>query len=356
MTIWVVGAGAIGCMVGARLAQYEDVVLVDGWKEHVDAINADGLRVDYHDETVTVRSRAVEFDALDAVEETPDIVLLSVKSTDTEGVLRKIVHRLGPESAVVSVQNGMNEEAIAGVVGAERTIGAMVTGDSAIIAPGHAAARMAKRRLVIGELDGRDTPRIRALAERLSQSLPTTWTDNIMGQLWTKLVRNCMFNALGALTGLEANRIAGHPVARSVAFALAREAIRVALAEGMTLDPVLLGSDVAGFLAEPGSEAAERAAQEFERLFTALPSVKSSMLQDVLRGRRTEVDHLNGFVVAKGRTSAVSTAVNERVVALVHQVENGSLERGVDVLGGPLVEDEGLLGERAILDRLPAAG
>jgi 2-dehydropantoate 2-reductase len=335
VAIWVVGAGAIGCMVGARLAVTEDVVFIDGWEEQVNAINAGGLRVDYPDGTVVARSRAFLLADVGSVPEPPDVVLLSVKSNQTEATIRRLAGLLPMDACVVSVQNGMNEETIAAAVGAGRTIGAMITGDSSLAAPGHAVTRMAKRRLMIGELDGSSTSRIRGLASRLSASLPTQWTDNITGQLWSKLVRNSMLNALGAVTGLETDVIARQPAARAVALGLGRECVLVAAALGIALDPALLEGPVAGYLAAQGSALATELDQMFEARYGSLPGVRSSMLQDVMKGRATEVDYLNGYIVRKGAETMVATPLNEAVSELVHDIEIGRRTPGPQSLLEP---------------------
>jgi 2-dehydropantoate 2-reductase len=108
VAIWVAGAGAIGCMVGARLALAEEVVFVDGWPAQVDAINADGLRVDYHDGTVVAPARAFLLANIDSIPVDPDLILLCVKSNQTEATTAQLACRLPAGGCVVSVQNGMN--------------------------------------------------------------------------------------------------------------------------------------------------------------------------------------------------------------------------------------------------------
>ena len=321
MSYWVVGAGAIGCVLGAKLADRSRVVLVDSWRDHVDAIRSKGLTVDYPEQTVHVNLPAFHFSEMGSIPESAQVILLAVKSNQTEATVKLLEPYLSDKAMVVSIQNCINEEAIASMVGAGRTIGAMVRFDGTLHGPGHASSTQRARRLVLGELDGSISERLRVLADELSSAVSTETTSNIWGQLWTKMVRNSELNAVAALTGFLTDEIARDPLVRRVALSLGMETVRVALKLGMELDPAELYGAPESYLQPLGSAAMEPIEREFLERGTRGPGVKASMLQDVEKGRPTEIDYMNGYVVDKGRQVGVSTPVNEAVVRLVKEAE-----------------------------------
>jgi 2-dehydropantoate 2-reductase len=197
MKVTVYGAGAIGGTTGAALARAgHDVLLVDSYLPHVEAINAHGLTVERDGQATTTRVRAVA--PADLGRDLP-LVLLAVKSHHTAEALEHITPRLAPSGIIVSLQNGLSEEQIAQAIGAERTVGCLVNwaadwiGPGRILHGGHGA-------FVLGELDGRLTERVRELAGLLSAFVETPVTDNIWGYKWAKLIYGALLFAAGAKT------------------------------------------------------------------------------------------------------------------------------------------------------------
>ena len=185
MPITVYGAGAIGGITGATLARAgHEVLLVDSATPHVDAINAAGLTVERDGQVTTTPMRAVTPAGLGG---DLDLVLLAVKSQHTGDALHELVPRLAPRGAIVSLQNGLSEEAIAHAVGPERTVGCLVNWAADWVAPGR-ILHGGHGAFVLGELDGRITPRVRELAAMLGAVEATRVTDNILGYKWSKLV------------------------------------------------------------------------------------------------------------------------------------------------------------------------
>jgi 2-dehydropantoate 2-reductase len=185
MTITIYGAGAIGGITGARLAQAgHDILLVDKAQDHVDAMNARGLTIDSREGAVTIPVRAITPGALGSGLE---LVLLAVKSQDTPAALEILTSRLAPDGAIVSLQNGLNEELIASAVGAGRTVGCLVNWAADWQAPGR-ILHGGEGALVLGELDGRRSERVQGLAKLLDVVSPTRVSDNILGYTWAKHV------------------------------------------------------------------------------------------------------------------------------------------------------------------------
>jgi 2-dehydropantoate 2-reductase len=332
-TIWVVGAGAVGSVTAARLRSDPPCRLIDAWAEHVAAIRADGLRLDYADATLCVSSfPAYHLDEIERIQERPDVILLAVKSNSTVATVNGLLPFMTDTTVVVSLQNGVNEETISDLAGPERTIGAAVSYGGELVAPGRirtpSAFNGVRPRLVIGELDGVVTPRLRRLADRLGSSVPVEVTDNIWGRLWSKLIVNVQVNALCALTGLTTDEIAADPSLRGMSLTMASEAIGVASELGLTLDPALVWGDPDMPLDTPDAASKQAVEQTFMNRWTA--PTKPSMLQDVEKGRPTEIDALNGYVVAKAHQTQVTAPANEAVVRLVKELETSAQRTGRD--------------------------
>jgi 2-dehydropantoate 2-reductase len=324
MAYWVVGAGGIGCAIGARLAQHHPLVFVDSWRENVEAMRQSGLTVDYPDGPIHVEPvNAWHLSELASIGEPPEVVLLAVKSYQTADIVTALLPYLTESSPVVSLQNCINEDTIASIAGPNRTIGAMVRFDGAMKGPGHGSATRKERRLVIGELDGRITTRLEEIGAVLSQSVHTDLSDNIWRELWSKLVRNTEVNAISVIGGLGMGQIVTDPTARRLAIALGMETVKVALKLGIELDPTELDGPPEAYLEPFGSPAVDGLEDHFRKMFEAYPQVKTSMLQDVEKGRPTEIDYMNGHVVKKGGELGIPTPLSAEMVRLVKDVEHG---------------------------------
>ena len=325
ITYWIVGAGGIGCAIAGRLAPHQRIVIVDSWREHVDAMRASGLTVDYPDGSVHVEPvEAWHLTEMSSIGEPPEVVLLAVKSYQTAEVVTALEPYLTESSPIVSLQNCINEDTIASIAGPDRTIGAMVRFDGALKGPGHSSATRKERRLVIGELSGQITPRLREIAATLSHGVQTDLSDNIWRELWSKLVRNTSVNAVAVVTGMGMGEIVVDPIVRRLSLALGMETVSVALALGIELDPAELDGPVAAYLSPLGSPETDALEEHFRAMFEPYPEVKASMLQDVEKGRPTEIDYMNGYVVKKGSELGIPTPLNAEMVRLVKQVEAGA--------------------------------
>jgi 2-dehydropantoate 2-reductase len=191
-------------VIAGRLRADPPCRLIDAWPDHVEAIRSGGLEVEYADETVRVALPAYHATELDEIGERPDIVLLAVKSNFTAESVERLLPHLADESIVVSLQNGINEDAISSLIGRRRTIGAAVAFGGELLGPGR--ARVGGDGLTVGELDGSLTPRVKSLAALLQPCARVAATENIWGYLWTKLVINTQLNAICAVTGYEPTR------------------------------------------------------------------------------------------------------------------------------------------------------
>jgi 2-dehydropantoate 2-reductase len=336
--ILVVGAGAIGGYTGGNLAHNGfDVTLVDPWPEHVEAIRRDGLALEgiTPEEFVLARPRTLHLTEVQHLgKERPiDIAFISMKSYDTEWATTMIRQYLAPSGYVVSLQNCINEERIAGVVGWGKTVGVIAALLSAELyvpgkirrtgarnPPGHEVYR-------VGEVHGRMTKRIEELGALIRTVDSCKVTDNLWGERWSKLCVNGMHNGVSAASGLSGNDMRQDDKIRRVIVKLGGEAVRIGQAQGYRLE------EIAGQDAETLARAAEgdRAAlDQVESLMLALRNTQQrsaqqrpSMGQDMMKGRRTEIDFINGVIVAKGRETGLPAPTHEKLIAAVKRVELG---------------------------------
>ncbi len=338
--IAMIGAGAVGGYVGSGLAAAgHDVTLIDPWPQHVAAIRAGGMALSG---MTPAESRVVPVPTLHLTEVQAiakgrpiDIAFVAVKSYDTEWAALMIAPYLAPSGVVVSLQNCINEERIAGLVGWGRTMGTVVTGGLALdlYEPGHIRRTMARRPgqtcLYVGEPSGRITPRARAIAALLGDVDEAHATDDLWGERWTKLCVNGMRNGVSAATGMGGNERDSHDAVRRVCIRLGAESVRVGRALGFrvgkvgALDPDTLDRADAGDAA---------AMAEIERLLLAGTAgtarsdlQRPSMAQDMAKGRRTEITLMNGFIAERGAGAGVPAPTHARLTEVVLQVERGLL-------------------------------
>ena len=326
ITIW--GAGAIGGTIGAHLVRAgREVTFVDVVAEHVERMRVAGLRVTGPIADFTVPVRAALPDELDGIAGT---VLLCVKAMHTAEATRAIEARLAVDGAVVSVQNGLNETTIASIIGAARTVGCFVNFGADYLDPGviHYGGRGA---VVVGEIDGRLTDRIRSIHGmfRLFDERAVL-TSNIWGFLWSKLAYASMLFA----TALSEQSIADaldRPDHRVTYIELAREVIRVAEARGVRLEP-FDGFDPSAFRDDAGGEAANASLDTLVAHNRRSAKTHSGIWRDLaIRHRRTEVDAQLGPIVETGRELGIATPLNARLIGLIHEVEDGRPQAAANV-------------------------
>nr|WP_256737623.1 2-dehydropantoate 2-reductase [Pseudomonas sp. dw_358] len=297
------GAGALGCVIGAALSEAgHETWLLNRSAAHVDAMRRDGLWV--HDEggeraiTVRASTSAAEIGAV-------DLVVVLVKSFHTEAAIAGAMALLGPDTTVLSLQNGLgHEDILAQAVGRERVLAGKTYVGGVLLAPGTVRSGVVGKHTYIGELDGSVSHRVLAIAEAFnSAGLATTVSENIVGTLWDKLLVNVATGALTGITRLTYGQLYSEPLLKATSLAAVAEAIAVATAAGVRLG-----------LSEP--ETAWKLASE------GLPaSFKTSMLQSLEKGSITEIDFINGSVVRWGQRHGVPTPVNATLHACMKGVE-----------------------------------
>ena len=307
MKIVVLGAGALGCAIGGVLTEGgHEVWLINRGQVHVDAMNRDGLRMrDAGAERVVRVHAATSCTGVEMSSGPIDLVIVLVKSFHTREAILGAAPVVGERTVVLSLQNGLgHEDVLAEVVGRERVLAGKTYAGGVMLAPGHIIAGTRGKETRIGELDGSDSARARAIADAFSRAgLATTVSDNILGTMWDKLLVNVATGALSGITGLPYGELYRIPEIEACAVAAVAEAMAVARAAGIklgTTEP-----------RQPWLKAAEGLPFEF----------KASMLQSLEKGSVTEIDYVNGSVVRWGARYGVPTPVNQALVACIKGVE-----------------------------------
>jgi 2-dehydropantoate 2-reductase len=316
--IAIIGAGAIGSVVGGMLTRAgRDVTLVDQWPEHVEAMKKVGLRLSGTCGDHLVPVKALHIHELQSVTRPFDAIFISVKSYDTEWATAMALKYLTPEGVVVDFQNGLNDERVAGVAGPHRTLGCVITIGAGMYEPGHAMRTdTGTIGFKIGEYGGRVTDRAKELAGLMKAVAETHVTSNLFGERWSKLAINCMANPLAGLTGLGSAEVRIDPKVSAVGVHLGAECIMVGRAAGYDVEPIY-GIAAQRFVDAHEGRGLRELLADIAEVARKRGGGRPSLLQDVIRGRRTEIDYLNGAVCEHGRRLGVKTPFNDAVVAVV---------------------------------------
>lgn len=346
------GCGAVGgVLAGGLLRAGRDLTVVTHNAAITQALHADGLRLTTPAGRLAVPaerlvgtgalgSRIVHTDLV-TVDGPFDIVLLAMKATGVEQAARAVGPLLAADGYAVTLQNGIVEDRVAAILGHRRVIGALVGWGATMDAPG--VYQMTSRGdTVIGELDGPPTDRVETLKTTLEVATPTTVSTNILGALWSKLCINCVITTLGAVTGQILGQMLRRAAIRRLGLAIVSEVIDVADAAGVTLEPVAGTLDLHRLYLPPHRRAGgfkpdlvpkhaimAIVGMKFRRL-------KSSMLQSLERGRRPEIDFMNGYVVTRGAELGVNTPLNAALTTMVNEIAQGARRIDPQNLTGPL--------------------
>lgn len=302
MKITIVGAGAMGSLFGALLAQCgQDVLLVDKRCDHVQAINDNGLIINHPDSSETVVRVKASTDTAHAGH--TDLLMLFVKSYDTEQALQACLHMVGTDTVVLTLQNGLgNIEKISRIVGTDKVIAGTTSYGCCALGAGHIAVSNVGE-VTIGEIGGALSTRIQKIVGIFKAAgIQIHLSENIESIIWTKLAVNVGINALTAITALRNGQLLAQAETKQLMSSAIHELVQIALQKNIKLlaDPIELAFKVA----------------------QATSSNKSSMRQDIERGTRTEIDSINGAIVAEGMNLGIATPVNHVLTLLIKTLEN----------------------------------
>lgn len=303
MKIAILGSGAMGCLYGGLLSANEanQVYLIDVWKEHIDEINRNGLIMEERDKEVLFKN----LNAMDNNQSLGyfDLVIIFVKSNSTEKAIKDNISIFGPDTIVVTLQNGLgNPEIIRNVLGDTDIIAGTTAHGATLIGPGrikHAGIG----KTIIGELNGENSERLRIVESSFNRvGIETYISENVIGLIWDKLIVNVGINPLTGITGLKNGELIKHPELEEIMRLAVDEAVKVSNKKGIVLshkDPVEFTKNVCALTAEN----------------------TSSMLQDILKGKITEIDMINGAIIREGEKVGIETPVNIVLTNLIKHIQ-----------------------------------
>ena len=312
MKIAILGAGAMGSVVGGLLAKAgNDVTLIDVWREIVDTINAHGLRIDDkagNFETIRVRA------STNPAEIGPvDLLTIFVKCYHTEEAVRSAAPLIGPQTVVLSLQNGWgNGPRIAGIVGRAKLLIGVSYHSATVLGPGH-VLHAGKGQTFMGELDRTMSDQLKHVADTFKRAgLEVTATPNVSKEIWSKLALNAATLPTSSTIRLTAERLLDTQEMQQLMRELLREVVAVARAQEIDLDFDERWNAITGLLRK------------------LAPNTKASMLQDVEKGRRTEIDVINGAIVEAGRRLNIPTPYNNAMLWMLRSLEETFKQPKVD--------------------------
>jgi 2-dehydropantoate 2-reductase len=323
--IAVLGAGANGASIGADLTRAGlDVVLIDQWPEHVAAMRERGVRIEMPDETLVQRVTAYNLCDVCTFREPFDVVLLLMKAYDTRWATQLIAPYLAADGLVAGVQNGMSTDTIAEVVGPERTMGCVIEISSMMMEPGivHRHSPPPRSWFAVGSIAPRTKGREKEIAELLSHSGSVDIVEDIRATKWMKLVSNATTLVSTAILGVSIHEAVALPEMRDIMVRSGQEALDIGAALGHPLLPI--------FGVEPDD--LRQSNRPVDTLLDVLldgftlPTTITTVLQDWMKGRHSEVDDLNGLVAAEASRLGRAAPVNAAIADLAHRIEKGMLK------------------------------
>lgn len=308
MKIAIVGAGAMGCLYGAKLSAVpeNEVYLIDVWKEHIDHINEHGILMEENGEFIQYNKGKGICDAEQAG--SCDLAIIFVKSTLTREAVKANQAVFGPETVALTLQNGLgNIDLIRAEIGDCNVIAGTTAHGATMLGPGR-MRHAGSGKTIIGEPDGKHSSRIEKIAAALNEAgLDTDVSDNVLGLVWDKLLVNVGINALTGITKLHNGELRNYPELEDMLEAAVLEAQSVAMAKGIHLsydDPV----------------------QHTKDICAATAKNKSSMLQDILNHKQTEIDMINGAIVREGISLGIAAPVNKVLTNLITFIQRSDVQ------------------------------
>ncbi len=328
----IMGAGSLGTILGAYISKAgKQIDLIDVYEDHVNALNEKGAQVI----GFTEFSAPVKAYTPDTIEGEYDLIFFMVKQTYNESAIKALEGHIHDKTIICTLQNGLPEPALVDVYGIDRVMGCPVSWGATFKGPGvsELTSETSSMSFDLGRVDGKITPEMDEVKAILECMCPTHVLENLMGVRWTKLMINATFSGMSACIGGTFGDVMDDDKALDCVKFIANECINVSKASGVKMEPIQ-GLDLVPVLHfEPGDQAKfDTASMIYRTAFTPHRALRASMLQDLEKGRKTEIDAINGAVVAAGKAAGVATPVNAMVVNVVKSIEDGKCKANISNL------------------------
>jgi 2-dehydropantoate 2-reductase len=329
--IAVLGAGANGASIGADLTRAgADVVLIEQWPAHVEAMRARGLRINMPTSSIDVPVRTLHLCEVATLREKFDYVLMLMKAYDSRWASHFIEPYMEPDGLLVGVQNGMTVDTIAEVVGSSRTLGCVIEITSAMFEPGIVERHSPPDRswFAVGSLGSDTRGREEEIGALLRHVGSVEVVDDIRATKWMKIVSNATTLVTTAIVGLPMVEAAADPRMRDFMLRSGQQALDATVGLGNPVLPIF------GLTEDALRQPEKRVEVLLDTLLGGfvMPDSKTTILQDWMKGRRSEVDDINGLVAETHRRLGGRAPTNEAVVEVAHRIENHELKPGAENL------------------------
>lgn len=323
MRLALMGTGSLGTILGAFISEKKEIELIDVNKEHVKALNDSGARiVGTIEKTVPVKAITPE-----EMEGMYDLVILLVKQTYNASAFESLRNHIHDKTIIATLQNGFPEPSLIDVFGEDRVIGATVSWGATWQGPGVSELTSDPEKLAfdVGRLDGKVTEQVEQVKEVLECMCPAHIAGNLGGTRWAKLLSNAVFSGLSACFGCTFGEILSDEKLEKLAHYVMKETIDVGTKWGVTSFEVD-GVDLKPYLYFETEEERVEKAPSYQAFWGPHKLLKASMLQDIEKGRKTEINEINGLVVHFGKKLGIETPLNEMIVSIVSRIERKELE------------------------------
>lgn len=328
MKIAIYGAGSLGTVLGAYLSKAGvSVDLITRNKEHVEALNRDGAKIiGKVNMTVPVHALTPE-----QMTEKYELVILLTKQLENKNILENLKKNMTDDCIVCTMQNGLPELSVSQVVGEDRTMGCTVAWGATL--HGHGVSELTSEpdsmSFGLGRMNGKKDEKLMYVKSVLEKMCPVVIEDNFMGVRWSKLLINASFSGMSAVTGGTFGEAAGRKDSRVCCQNIIKECIDVAAAAGIKIEPVQ-GKDIVKLLDYSNSLKKKFAYILIPICIKKHAALRASMLQDLEKGKKCEVDAINGVVCAYGKKYGVKTPYNDKVCEIIHGIEDGKYKPSFD--------------------------
>jgi 2-dehydropantoate 2-reductase len=331
MKIAVLGCGSLGTIVGAMLSKNgKDITMIDGYYEHVMALNDKGAKI----VGTMEMSTPVKACLVDEIDGYFDVVIYMGKRPNNEEYLTKILPHIKKEGVVCTLQNGLPEDDVAKYVGRNRVVGGIVGWGASLRGPGISEMTTApgeKQNYEVGRTDGKITPELKQVNDILNFAGNSVITDKLLNMRWTKLAINGSFSGMSAALGCNYGDILNNEKALICAAFVKDELIKVAHGQGIKLMKHN-GVDFEKFELKNGIKSFKEVIPYYEKWYTSHRKVIASMLFDLRIGRKTEIEAINGVVSSKGKELGIKTPFNDKVIEIVRESEMTNIVTSFDNL------------------------